>query len=308
MTRFCFSSLLALALFVSCGAVQSQRPDTTILSGTRFDVDLNGNLFVVESEKNVLRKFSKEHALQKEIGGTGWGDDQFDHPSGVWARNGIDVFVADYGNHRIQRFDRNLAFISSFSTRDRPNTDVRPPDGRASFGYPTDVAISRLGDLFICDSENSRILKVVGQSQVQKAFGGFDAGKGRLRKPSRIEIGPNDNVYVLDAMPAGRQGNRVVEFDNFGNFVRVIGEGLFQNAIHIFSDESGLIVLDDTKLFFFDRDDRLVLDVQFDSLLKIQQSNVRAFAFSRGVGYFLTSQGMLTAADPRVMQLHQSTK
>ncbi len=314
MTRFCVSSLLVLALFVSsvrslqrspfgpsdCGVVlcevvdQSQRADTSLLTGTRLDVDINGNIILVDSDRNTVRLFSKALTRTAEIGGSGWGDDQFDHPAGIWARNGIDIFVADYGNHRIQRFDRKLAFISSFSTRDRSNPDER-------FGYPTDVAVSRLGDLFICDSENSRILKVIGLSKIAKTFGGFDAGKGRLHKPNQLEIGPNDNVYVQD-------GKRVVVFDNFGNFIRVIGEGLFQTNVQIFSDEYGLTVLDNRKLFFFDINDRLVFDTQLDSLLKTQQSNVRAFVFSRGVGYFVTSQGILTATDPRAMQSNQITK
>jgi DNA-binding beta-propeller fold protein YncE len=208
---------------------------------------------------------------------------------GVWARNGIDVFVADYGNHRVQRFDRNLAFVSSFSTRNRPNLDDRLPEGRAGFGYPTDIAVSRHGDLFICDGENSRILKVIGLSKIEKTFGGFDAGKGLLHKPSQLEIGPNDNVYVHD-------GQRVVVFDNFGNFIRVIGEGVFAGTIYISADETGLIVLSDQNLLFFDRDDRLILTV---GLHEMNVHSPRAFVFSRGTAYFLTARGISAVADPR---------
>lgn len=283
MTRI--AAVLLVAVCLSCGAVQSQHSESTGISGSNFDVDINGRFFVIDDTKNVLRLYAKDQVRQKEIGGPGWGDGQFDRPAGIWARNGIDVFVADYGNHRIQRFDRNLAFISSFSTRDRPNPNER-------FGYPTDVAVSRLGDLFICDGENSRILKVVGLSQIERTFGGFDAGKGRLRKPVRLEIGPQDNVYVQD-------GSRVVVFDTFGNFVRIIGDGVFQGMVQISSDESGLVVMDETKLFFFDGDDRLVLDVPIASLLPAPRSTIRAFAFSRGVGYFLTEKGMITVRDQR---------
>ncbi len=298
MTRFFRASFLSL--FFSCSAIPHAShpsgeisvrsgPADTSITGTRIDVDINGSVIVVDAEKNIVQLLSKEYRQIAEIGGSGWGDDQFDHPSGVWARNGIDILVADYGNHRIQRFDRKLAFISSFSTRDRTNPDER-------FGYPTDVAISRLGDLFICDSENSRIVKVVGLSKVEKAFGGFDAGKGRLKKPNQLEVGPNDNIYVQDVMPGDNQGGRVVVFDNFGNFIRTIGEGMFPRDVQIHADERGLVLLGAGKLFFFDPDDRPELTVD---LVSLNIRNAHAFAFSRGSGYFLTSEGMVVTPDPR---------
>ena len=246
-------------------------------------------MVLVDAEKNTVRLLSKEMKRIAEIGGSGWGDDQFDHPSGVWARNGIDVFIADYGNHRIQRFDRKLAFISSFSTRDRANADER-------FGYPTDVAVSRLGDLFICDSENARIVKVVGLSKIEKTFGGFDAGKGRLKKPNQLEIGPHDNVYVQDAMPDAKQGSRVVVFDNFGNFIHIIGESMFPNGVQIYADENGLILLGAGKLFFFGENDRPELTVELESA---NINAARSFVFNRGIAYFLTSEGLVVTPDPR---------
>ncbi len=262
-----------------CGANQSQRAS----SASHFDVDIHGASVLVNGEKNNVRLLSKNFTLLGEIGGSGWDNNQFDHPMGVWARNGIDVFVADYGNHRIQRFDRKLAYISTFSTRERTSPDER-------FGYPTDVAVSRLGDLFICDSENSRILKVVGLSKVERSFGGFDAGKGRLKKPNQIEIGPNDNVYVQDE-------RRIVEFDNFGNFIREFSEEMFHGAPLLYADENGLGIVSENLLYAFDKDDRLQKTVALDPLL--QEKKVRSLVFSRDTMYLLTDAGIITAPDPR---------
>ncbi|HXF99886.1 MAG TPA: NHL repeat-containing protein [Bacteroidota bacterium] len=247
-----------------------------------LDVDINGTVIVVDGEKNVVRQYTPELVPTKEIGGAGWSDDQFDRPAGIWARNGIDVLIADYGNHRIQRFDRQLSFISSFSTRDRDNPEER-------FGYPTDVALSRLGDLFICDSENARILKVSGLSKVERTFGGLGAGKGRLYRPQQIEVGPSDNVYVQD-------GKRIVVFDAFGNYLLTI-EGLFASEPLIYADERGLVALADTRFFVFDRDDRPIASVEVDTS-KVR-SSPEAFALGRGVVYILTQDGILTLPDPR---------
>lgn len=250
--------------------------------GTRIDVDINNTVTVVDGENNVVRQYGADLKLLKEIGGPGWSEDRFDHPAGVWARNGIDIFVADYGNHRIQRFDRQLVFISSFSTRERSNPDER-------FGYPTDVALSRLGDLFICDSENTRILKVSGLSKVERIFGDFGAGRGRLHTPNQLDIGPNDKIYVQD-------GKRVVVFDTFGNFVHAI-EGLFEHDPLIYADDEGLVALADMRFYVFDRDDKPLTAVPVDTARVV--STPRAFALSRDSAYVLTREGIVKLVSPR---------
>ena len=184
--RAVISGLLFSAF--SCVLLRAQ---TIAVQGTAIDVDLHGNVYVLDAEGNTLSEFDRSGGLLRVVGGPGWQDAQFDRPAGLWARNGIDVFVADYGNHRIERFDRALSFVSSFSTHDSGNPDER-------FGYPSDVALSREGGLFISDTENSRIVKVDQTNTVERTFGDFGAGKGRLTMPRMVGLGPKDEVYVLD--------------------------------------------------------------------------------------------------------------
>jgi DNA-binding beta-propeller fold protein YncE len=111
-----------------------------------------GAIYVLDADQNKIFYFSDITQIPKSIGGFGWSAGSFDRPTGI-ATDGINVYVSDYGNHRIQRFDRNLNYISSFSTRDTSGqADMR-------FGYPLDVALSELGDLFVLDGENLRVLK-----------------------------------------------------------------------------------------------------------------------------------------------------
>jgi DNA-binding beta-propeller fold protein YncE len=255
-----------------------------VTAGTSFDVDLYGNLFVLDAERNTLKLVSKDGGAVREVGGSGWQDGQFDRPACVWARNGIDVFVADYGNHRIERFDRKLNFVSSLSTRDSDNPDER-------FGYPTGVALSRFGNLFICDSENSRVVKVNGFSQVERTFGGFGAGKGRLVHPTRLEIGPKDEVFVLD-------GDRVVMFDNFGNYVGTLAEGAFKKPSAIFADQQSFAVLDQGILYCFDGEIRPTAKISLAEA-GIPGEDARDFRFAGGRLYVLGPAGVTTVADPR---------
>ena len=114
--------ILAAASLFSLGLLPGT-PKVVPVIGTKVDVDLYGNIYVINSDLNTLTLFSKEGTMVRRIGGSGWLNDQFDRPAGVWARNGIDLFIADYGNHRIQRFDRNLNYVSTFYTRDSDNPE-----------------------------------------------------------------------------------------------------------------------------------------------------------------------------------------
>jgi len=217
------------------------------IHGSSISVDMAGVMTVVDNRACTVSQYSQHGTLLREIGGQGWGNDQFDRPAGVWAKNGIDVFVADYGNHRIQRFDNALAYVSTLFTRDNSDPDKR-------FGYPTAVTLSRLGDLFICDGENSRVAKVGSSNQVDLTFGGYGAGAGRLNRPLQIDCGPNDDLYVLDPP-------RIVMFDAFGNYLGDLAEGAIARPLALCATQNAVIVIDSVSIFFFDAQQHVTAQV-----------------------------------------------
>ena len=83
------------------------RPD--IYGEETFDVaedvavDEYGNIFVVDSEKDSVLKFSKSGARILSFGTGGSGGKEFENPRGIAYYNKI-VYVADTGNNRILRF------------------------------------------------------------------------------------------------------------------------------------------------------------------------------------------------------------
>jgi len=272
--------LLIPALCLIPFSLFSQILDSIAIGGSSMDVDVYGNFFVVDASRNILTLFSREGKQVRQVGGQGWGSDQFDRPLGVWSRNGLDVFVADYGNHRIQRFDRTLSFVSSLFTHEDPISERR-------FGYPTDAALSRLGSLFICDSENSRIMKLSMLNEIEKNFGGYDAGAGRLASPTQIEIGPADHLYVLDR-------NRVVVFDIFGNYLGELGSGLFRRPSSLHADEETVVILDGSLLYVFDAEERPQAAIDLSVLTggRVRETEVLAVAFHRNTLYALTASKM----------------
>jgi DNA-binding beta-propeller fold protein YncE len=277
MTLRIVTVLLLLRLAPEDASAQKE-----VVRGTQIDGDVYGNIYVLDGERNTLRLYDREGNLRREIGGTGWENDQFDRPSGIWARNGIDVFVADFGNHRIQRFDRSLAYVSTFSTRDNANPDER-------FGYPSDVTLSRLGELFVCDTENSRIVKVDAQNKVERSFGGFGGGKGRLTSPSRLDAGARDAIYVMDR-------HRVAVFDAFGNFLHDLLPGVILHPDALYADPDCVLVADGGTLYMFDGEERPTGAVPLTSLIP-DTGPVMGMVRQQGKLIILTGEGLRTLLD-----------
>jgi hypothetical protein len=277
-TRSASVAVLLLAAVVV--AAQTTVP----IRGSQIDVDVSGNLYVLSTEQATITVLNRTLSVRAETGGPGWDPGQFDRPAGIWARNGLDIYVADYGNHRIQRFDRTPTYLSQLYTHD---SDIR----EERFGYPTDVALSRIGELFICDSENKRIVKVNALNQVEKAFGGFGGGKGRLLSPTKLDIGPGDNLYILD-------GSRIVVFDTFGNFLRELYQGIFRDPIAIFADAEKVMVLDKDAVYCFDEKERPAGSVRLETIAELHGRPVLSLAATRESLYLLTDEALAAIPSP----------
>jgi DNA-binding beta-propeller fold protein YncE len=91
------------------------------------------------------------------FGAPGSGDGQFNLPWGLTVGSNGDVYVADWGNDRIQRFAPNGAFVASYG---------EPGRGDGQFTRPASVAVDPEGYMYIADWGNERV-------QVLAPDGGF---------------------------------------------------------------------------------------------------------------------------------------
>jgi DNA-binding beta-propeller fold protein YncE len=257
-------------------------PDSLAVQATSIDVDLYGNIYLLDSDRSTVSILDASGASLATMGGMGWENTKFDNPRGLWARNGIDVFVADHGNHRVQRFDRRLNYISTLYTRDN---DV--PEER--FGYPTDVGVSRLGDLFVCDGENQRLIRIGRDGTTIRSMGDYTAGKGRLVAPTRVDVGAHDRVYVVD-------GGRIVVLDLFGNYLHDLPLGAAPVAF--WADDEGVLAADGRRLYAFDSEERPCGVVDLEPWLGGRPP--LAVAAGRGNLYLLVHGVLFIKPDPRI--------
>ena len=281
--RVCF--IAALALGGDAYVVLAQTGDSAVVVGAfrnavAFSVDPAGMMYVIDGATSEVLKLSPEGRMLAKMGGYGWEQGTFDRPADIVSPNGLDIYVADYGNHRIERFDRSLNFISSYSTRQDQEQQNR-------FGYPQSVAVSRFGAIFIVDGENNRIVKLSPDGSVERVFGDIRSGAGKLSSPRRIRVSDDDLVYVLD-------GNAIVVFDIFGNYIKQAGSGLPAGVSALAVERKTVCVLDSCKMYTLGKSSSIRRATELEVLRgRIGLCDVIDIQALGGTMYFLTRHEIL---------------
>jgi len=216
-----------------------------------ISVSPEGNIYIADTGNQRIQKISRYGEFIKTVGGFGWGIEEFDKPVSLCAVNGLDVFVADYNNHRIERYDKDLNYLATFTT-DNVSEELQ-------MGYPLDVDISTQGELFCIDGDNGRILKLNLEGKPQLSFGDYDAGRGRLFRPVKMCILENSSIYISDP-----DKQVIVVFDIYGNYIFQFGSDIL-HAPHgvAFIDSEYLLVTDlkQETVYLFDTKGRMITEI-----------------------------------------------
>lgn len=177
----------------------------TIRKAAALDLDFAGNLYIIDRGRHQLLKFSPAGELIDQVGGFGQSAEQFDDPRDVDAHTTLDVFVADYNNNRVVRFDKNLNFLNALTSQ--------WPDPY-NFQQVISLAVSSQYDLFLLEESAKRIIKFSRFSEPTAAFGGIYETFGQLLEPVQMCIDGSQRLFVSDPAQSA-----VVVFDYLGNFV-----------------------------------------------------------------------------------------
>ncbi|NUO78943.1 hypothetical protein HUU05_02625 [candidate division KSB1 bacterium] len=197
-----------------------------------MSVDLEDNIYIADTGNHRVVKCNLQGKLLREVGGFGFGEQQFDRPVDVWAGNDLDVFVADYNNQRLQRYDKDLNFISSYISNETGDENLH-------FGYPAALGLSVQGELFVADHEFNRVLRFDAFGDPKASFGDFNWGEGGLARPAKIFISRRNEVWVSDSSRAA-----IMVYDTFGNFLRRLGANTLAAPCGIAEWRHGMIVTD----------------------------------------------------------------
>jgi tripartite motif-containing protein 71 len=210
---------------------------------TGVAVDSSGNVFVVDRGNDRIQKFRLASpcptgttqvvagvCFVKKWGTQGTGNGQFYEPWGVAVDSSGNVFVTEYLNHRVQKFNNNGGFIRKWGT---------PGTGNGQFDSPTGVAVDHSGNVFVADSENDRVQKFNNNGGFIRKWGTPGTGTSQFNWTQGIGIDSSGNVFVADVY-----NSRVQEFTNRGDFIRMwgtngTGPGQFRYPYGLAVDSSG---------------------------------------------------------------------
>ena len=176
-------------------------------NATSFYINSAGVVYVTDDITDEVYQMDTLGNVILKIGGYGWDINAFDDPVDVFA-DPLKVLVSDKNNNRIQRFDKFLNFNFQFKTEDSEIEAER-------FRYPLSAVTSNLGDVFILDSDDIRIIKFDPFGNYIQDIGGYNYGSYTLSDPKQLAISMENNIYVID-------GNVIYIFDNYGTALGVI--------------------------------------------------------------------------------------
>lgn len=196
------------------GLKDGKKEEAMFLDPKGLALDTNGNLFIVDSGNNAIRKVTKEGMVETVV------SDLYAPTDIVIAENG-DLYVSDTLNHRIVKVKNgNVEVVAGSDYNEEDGWligDYR--DGRldvAQFNEPTGLAMDKSGNLYVADSGNQRIrlvnflanevetvagsedTNIVDTSYIQGNYVDGTALKAKFNFPKGIDVDSAGNIYVAD--------------------------------------------------------------------------------------------------------------
>jgi len=286
--------LAGLALTLTLTPTRADSPPTFVTKWGNFGenagefvtpagiaVDSAGNVYVADSGNQRIQKFDGDGNFLRmwgggvntgagdpdictvdtdcQIGTSGGGAGQFGSPTGIAIDSSDNVYVAESGNHRIQKFDSNGNFLLMWGSGVNtgggdPNICTSAVDcqagtsgsGDGQFNTPVSVAVSSSGNVYVADNLNNRIQKFSNTGAFVTKWGAFGA-------PAGVAVDSSSNVYVTNPLPNVRiqkfNSDGTATLAQWGSFGINADAGEFAGPAGLTVDSSGNIYISDRVLF-----------------------------------------------------------
>jgi len=139
-------------------------------------------------------------------GGEGSGKGQFNSPTAITVDSNGNIFIADTGNGRIEKFSPIGALLDTIKIAGYDHGQASEPSG---------IAVDHAGNIYVANVSMQCVQKLAPAGTLIAEWKGPNPG---FYGPRRIAIGRDDSIYVVDQ---GR--TRIVKFNPDGRVLSVWG-------------------------------------------------------------------------------------
>ena len=194
-------------------------------------VDPQGHIFVTDTAANRVRRIDADTAIITTVAGNGASASAGDGgparqaslktPAGLALDGAGNLFVAEYGGHRVRRIDAQTGIITTAAGDGTAgSTGDEGPAVAARLHHPRGIAADAFGNLWIGDSGNRRVRRVDASrgTIVTMARDGIVSGivgdgrsplSARLLGVDDVALDADGNLFIADSY-----GYRVRKVDN----------------------------------------------------------------------------------------------
>jgi uncharacterized protein (TIGR03437 family) len=203
-------------------------------------VDAVGDLYIADTYSHRIRKIAPNGTISTVAGnGTaGYSGDngpaasaQLNDPYGVAVDAAGNVYVADTANNRIRKIATNgiISTVAGIGTQGYSG-DSGPGISAQLYG-PEAVTVDAVGNIYVADTGNNRIRKLMANGSISTVAGngasGYSGDNGsatgaQLTRPSGVAVDATGSVYIADS------GNYVIrKVASSGVISTIAGNGSF---------------------------------------------------------------------------------
>ncbi|MDR3734157.1 MAG: Ig-like domain repeat protein [Acidobacteriaceae bacterium] len=302
-------------------------------------VDAQGNIYATDTTNNVIRRVDGRTGIITTVAGGGNNDTpcsggtvscgdggpatsaQLNAPRGIAVDSSGNIYIVDYNDNRIRMVSATTGFISTIagkgSSCSSPSSNTCGDGGQATaanLSYPTAVALDGLGNLYIADTTDHKIRKVVLSTGIISTVAGTGASgssgdngpatSATLNAPIGLICDAAGNIYLADN---GAYVIRMIQVST-GNISTIAGTGTKGTVVSTNGD-GGLAtsaLMDNPYNLAVDPKGNLyVIDSGYSEVREILATttgasptfgNIIAFAGGAGAGTTLGDGGLPTAA------------
>ena len=175
-----------LVVFDRDGSFSTSWGDEHLKDAHGIFIDADDNVFCVERETHIMRKFTAEGELLMTLGmphQPGAAQQPFNLPTDLALGPNGEMFISDgYGNARVHKYTADGELITSWGS---------PGTGPGEFDLPHCVRVDSRNRVLVADRANNRV-------QHFDLDGNYLAEWGDLLHPDTIYIDTNDIVYIAE--------------------------------------------------------------------------------------------------------------